>query len=127
MNLIPRSTPVQEGINPEYIINFLNECEKSNIEIHSFLLARHNKIVFEAHNAPYDGDNPYIVHSFTKILTNTAVDLTYTDGLLKLDDPIHMYFPELDGTEIDNEYYRACTIRDLITMRSGQKRSSWND
>ena len=49
------------------------------------------------------------------------------EGLLKLDDPIHMYFPELDGTEIDNEYYRACTIRDLITMRSGQKRSSWND
>ena len=123
MKELPRSTPSQEGVNPEFIIDFLNACEKAKSEIHSIMIARHGKVIFEAHNAPYAADIPHIMHSFTKILTNTAVSLAYTDGLLSLDDPLSRFFPEYDGTEVDNEYYRACTIRNMITMRNGQKRS----
>lgn len=85
------------------------------------MIACHGKVIFEAYNAPYKADIPHIMHSFTKIVTNTAAALAYGDGLLNLDDPILKFFPEY--AESANEYLRACTIRNLITMRSGQQRS----
>ena len=118
---LERSLPFREGIRPEYIINFLNACEKAESEIHGIMIACHGKVIFEAYNAPYKADIPHIMHSFTKIMTNTAAALAYGDGLLNLDDPILKFFPEY--AENANEYLRACTIRNLITMRSGQQRS----
>ena len=82
---LERSSPTREGINPEYIINFLNACEKAESEIHGIMIARHGHVIFEAYNAPYAADIPHIMHSFTKILTNTAVALAYGDGLLRLE------------------------------------------
>ena len=115
------SSPSAEGIHPEYIINFLNACEKAESEIHGIMIARHGKVIFEAYNEPYAADIPHIMHSFTKILTNTAVALAYDDGLLDLDDPVLKYFPEYEADA--NEYLRSCTIRNMITMRNGQERS----
>ena len=117
---LEQSSPAEQGISAEYIINFLNACEKKNVEIHGILIAKNNQVVFEAYNSPYAADIPHIVHSFTKTLTNTAVALAYSDGLLKLEDPLLKYFPEYEATA--NEYMRKCTIRDLITMRNGQQR-----
>ena len=118
---LERSLPFREGIRPEYIINFLNACEKAESEIHGIMIACHGNVIFEAYNAPYKADIPHIMHSFTKILTNTAVALAYDDGLLKLEDPVLKYFPEYEADA--NEYLRACTIRNMITMRNGQQRS----
>lgn len=118
---LERSLPSAEGICPEYIINFLNACEKEESEIHGIMIARHGKVIFEAYNAPYAADIPHIMHSFTKILTNTAVALAYDDGLLNLDDPILKFFPEYVADA--NDYLKACTIRNMITMRNGQQRS----
>lgn len=118
---LERSLPFREGIRPEYIINFLNACEKAESEIHGIMIACHGKVIFEAYNAPYKADIPHIMHSFTKIMTNTAAALAYGDGLLNLDDPILKFFPEYE--ESANQYLRACTIRNLITMRNGQERS----
>lgn len=64
-NELERSFPSQEGINPEYIIDFLNACEKAETEIHGIMIARHGKVVFEAYNSPYAADIPHIMHSFT--------------------------------------------------------------
>ncbi len=121
MSKLPRSTPSKEGVNPEVIIDFLNACEKSDSEIHGLMISRHGKVIFEAYNAPYAADIPHIMHSFTKTLTNMAVSIAFSDGLLKLDDPILKFFPEYADTE--DQYLRKCTIRNLITMRSGQARS----
>ncbi len=118
---LERSTPSKEGINPEFIINFLNACEKEESEIHGIMIARHNKVIFEAYQSPYAADIPHIMHSFTKTLTNTAAALAYEDGLLRLDDPLLKFFPEYEKDA--NEYLKACTIYNLITMRNGQQRS----
>lgn len=118
---LKRSTPSQQGISAEYIINFLNACEKADSEIYGIMIARNNQVIFEAYNAPYAADIPHIVHSFTKILTNTAVGLAWADGLVELDTPLLKYFPEYEETA--NEYLRKCTVRNLITMRSGQARN----
>lgn len=115
------SSPEAEGINSGAIINFLNAAEKSDAEIHGIMILVHNKVIFEGYYAPYAADIPHIMHSFTKCLTNTAVGLAYSEGLLKLDDPIVKYLPEYADPE--NPYLSRATIRNLITMRSGQERS----
>ena len=115
------SWPSAEGVNPEYIVNFLNACEKADSEIHGIMIARHGNVIFEAYNAPYAAEIPHIMHSFTKTLTNTAVALAYDDGLLGLDNPILKYFPEYEPEA--NEYLKKCPIRNMITMRNGQERS----
>lgn len=116
-----RSYPEKEGIDSGLIINFLNEAEKTGSEIHGLMILVHNKVIFEAYNEPYRADIPHIMHSFTKCLTNTAVGLTYSKGLLDLEDPVLKYFPEYE--EGANEYLKKATVKNLITMRSGQERS----
>ena len=117
---LKRSAPAAQGVAAEYIIDFLNACEKADSEIHGIMIARNDQVIFEAYNAPYAADIPHIMHSFTKTLTNTAVALAWSDGLLKLEDPLLKFFPEYEAGA--NEYMKKCTVRDLITMRSGQER-----
>lgn len=115
------SYPETEGIDSELLINFLNEAEKTGSEIHGIMFLMHGRIIFEAYNAPYAKTIPHIMHSFTKCLTNMALGLAYSQGLLTLKAPVLTYLPEY--AEGANEYLRAVTIEDLITMRSGQQRS----
>ena len=49
---LKRSSPLKQGVSPEYIINFLNACEKADSEIHGIMIARNNEVIFEAYNAP---------------------------------------------------------------------------
>lgn len=109
------STPEDEGVSSEYIINFLNEMEKREAEIHGIMILKNNKVIFEAYNEPYRKEIPHIVHSFTKCFTNTAVGIAYTKGLIKLEDKVLDYFPEY--REGANEYLQKLTIRNLLTMR----------
>jgi CubicO group peptidase (beta-lactamase class C family) len=120
-NNLQYARPLQEGVDPETIIDFLDACEKARAEIHGLCIAVHDHIIFEAYQAPYDAGTPHLMHSFTKVLTNTAVALAYKDGLLKLENPMLKYFPEeVAGA---SKYLKHCTLRDLITMRNGQQRS----
>ena len=43
------STPEDEGVSSEYIINFLNEMEKREAEIHGIMILKNNKVIFEAY------------------------------------------------------------------------------
>lgn len=115
------SYPEAEGMASEFLINFLNEAEKTGSEIHGIMFLMHGKVIFEAYNAPYAKEIPHIMHSFTKCLTNMALGLAYSRGLVALEAPVLTYLPEY--AEGANEYLRAVTIEDLITMRSGQQRS----
>lgn len=128
-HMLLRSTPEKEGIDSGLLIDFLNEMEKEGAEIHGIMVAVNQKVIFEAYNAPYRADIPHILHSYTKTFTNTAAALAYTHGLLRLEDKVLSYFPQYaDGA---NEYLKALTLRDLITMRSGQERgiggNEWRD
>lgn len=115
------STPENEGVPSELIINYLNALEKSNIELHGIIITKSNKKIFEAYNEPYKKNISHIMHSFTKCFTNMAVGIAYTQNLLKLEDKVLKYFPEYEKNANDN--LKELTIRDLITMRSGQIRS----
>ena len=74
---LKRSSPLKQGVSPEYIINFLNACEKADSEIHGIMIARNNEVIFEAYNAPYAADIQHIMRILNRLsrigLKNTMI------------------------------------------------------
>lgn len=120
-NQLIYTKPSSEGIDSRLIMNVINDAEMNSCEIHGLMILKHGKLLFEAYNEPYRREISHIMHSFTKCLTNTAVGLAYTMGVLELKDPVLKYFPEY--AKDANEYLQKVTLHNLITMRSGQERS----
>lgn len=114
------STPEQEGISSAYILDFLKGMKDAQAEVHGIAVAVNGKVIFEQYQAPYAKDIPHTIHSLTKCFTNTAFGLAYTEGLVDLKDRVLKYFPQYEKDA--NDYLKSLTIRDLITMRSGQVR-----
>ena len=115
---LARISPKEAEVSPKLIFDFLQACERNNIELHSVMMARHGKVFFEAYAKPYGPDIPHYVHSMTKAFTNTAAGIAYSKGLLKLEDKVISFYPEHAPKE-PTEYQKEMTVRDLITMRSG--------
>ena len=45
---LERITPAQAGLDPQCIINMMDRMEKEHINITSFMLLRHGKVLCEA-------------------------------------------------------------------------------
>ena len=118
---LPRVAPESKGISSLYLLNMVNEFEKRDIELHSLMVAVDGDVIFEGYYNPYNPDDPYIIHSLTKVFTNTAAGIAFTEGKLKFTDKVVDFFPDIVPKDA-NENLKAMTMFDLITMRSGHDR-----
>lgn len=116
-----RQRPEDLGFSPAGIINAVHAFEMTGYETHSLLLCSGDGIFFEGHYQPYDGRQPHLLHSLTKVFTNIAVGLLVQDGRLSLEDRIVDFFPEYVPSNPDPRLLRM-TVRHLITMRNGHGR-----
>lgn len=117
-----RSTPEAEGISSDAIVGFLEAVEKQpKIQLHSFMLLRHGKIVAEGSWNPYDCTNKHTLYSVTKSFTATAVGLAIAEGAFNLDDKVVSFFPGQLPDTISPQL-AALTIRHLLTMSPGYTR-----
>ena len=60
---LERITPAQAGLDPQCIINMMDRMEKEHINITSFMLLRHGKVLCEASYEPYDATQLRTVYS----------------------------------------------------------------
>jgi CubicO group peptidase (beta-lactamase class C family) len=103
-------------------------------EIHSFLVARYGRIVFERYGwkSGSNLDDPdktphqvvpterHLIHSTTKSITSTLVGIAIRDRLIAgVDDLIVPHFPEYQPLPEPSPDKDAITLEDLLTMRSG--------
>ena len=115
---MPVSTPEREGIPSAAIERYLRGFVDEKLAMHSLMVVRHGKIVFEKYWKPFDKDFRHRLYSCSKSFTAVAIGYLADKGLLSLDDRIIKYFPErLMGRTID-PYLEQCTIRDLLRMSS---------
>jgi len=80
-------------------------------------------------NKPTNEDTIFRIYSMTKAITTVALMMLYEEGKFQLNDPVHMYLPEWENTEVwvSGEYPdfksrpqdRPMTIRDLLSHQSG--------
>ncbi|MCX7700910.1 MAG: beta-lactamase family protein [Gemmataceae bacterium] len=117
---LPRSSPEQQGISSEAIVEFLETADRSIDQLHSFMLVRHGHVVAEAWWAPYDAAAPHVLFSLSKSFTSTAVGLAVAEGRFSIYDPVLKFFPE-DAPAEPSANLRSMRVVDLLRMNTGQQ------
>lgn len=112
-----KTTPEATGIPSDSIIRLLDRLKKRQIPMHSLLLMRHDKLLFEGYYAPYDADTLHRMFSISKSFTSIAIGLLADEGRLSLDEPIISHFPEKLPEKV-HPWIAEMTIRDMLMMRS---------
>lgn len=118
---LPRSTPQEQGVDPQAILDFVRATDEQVTHTHSFMLLRHGKVVAEAWWEPYTAQEPHMLFSLTKSFASSAIGMAVAEGKLSLDDQVIGFFPE--GTPANpDEHLRAMRIRHLLMMSSGHSK-----
>jgi CubicO group peptidase (beta-lactamase class C family) len=79
-NPLPRSSPEAQGVSSAAIRAYVEEADKKQDTMHSFMLMRHGKVIAEGWWKPEAADKPHILHSLSKSFTSTAVGLAVAEG-----------------------------------------------
>jgi len=116
--LLPRSTPVSQGISPSAILAFVDAVEEGGHELHSLMISRHGQVVAEGWWTPYRADAPHMLFSLSKSFTSTAAGFAVTERMLSVDDKVLSFFPD-KAPNVVSENLAAMRVRDLLTMTTG--------
>jgi CubicO group peptidase (beta-lactamase class C family) len=117
----------------EFRTNYLSELRKEKFVGSSFYLIRDNRVVARefygladaGRGVPVDEDTIYHWASITKTFTGIAVMQLRDRGLLKLDDPVVKYLPELRAVHNPFGDMSEITIRHLMTHSGGFRNPTW--
>jgi len=109
------------------------ELKDNGIVGSSFVFLRDNKLVADykygsanlAKNQPVDENTIYHWASNTKPFTGIAIMQLRDRGLLKLDDPVTKYLPELRAVHNSFGSMDEITIRHLMTHSAGFRGGTW--
>ena len=126
MFCLEKVIPEQVGIRSDLLAQVLTECLERNIQLHSLLIVRHGKLVLETAKFPTAREDKHLVYSCSKTFTATAVGIAIDEKLIKLDDRIIDYFPEVSRAGLDENAMKI-TIRNLLMMATGHGRDSVGD
>lgn len=122
MATLPRCTPETVGVSSRAILSFLDAAKSANgVELHSLMLLKHGKVLFEGYWNPYRAEHPHTMYSFSKTLTATAIGLAQAEGLLSVGDRLCGFFEDL-MPENPSDFLRQITVKDLLTMSCGHGR-----
>ena len=112
---------------------YQRELKDAGIIGSSFVFLKDGELIFERHygsanlakNQQVDANTIYHWASNTKPFTGIAIMQLRDRGLLKLDDPVTKYIPEL--REVHNKFGSMddITVRHLMTHSAGFRNSTW--
>ena len=115
---LPRSTPEQEGISSESIVNLIDAFEKKIEFVHSYMIVKNGKVISEGWWDPYGPNIPHELWSLSKSFTSTAIGFAVEEGLIQIHDFVKDYFPE-KSPENPTWQLKQLRIIDLLTMSTG--------
>lgn len=117
---LPRSTPEQEGVDPNHIQAFIDALQsRPDIDVHHLMILRHGKVISEHHVAPYRATDLHTLYSASKTVTGLAVGLAVDDGLLTVDDKVSKYLRDKMPPQL-TPALDSLTVRNLLMMASGR-------
>lgn len=112
-----RAYPEDVNVSSSAIKDLLEFLDKKEIPMHSLLIMRNDKLIFEKYYAPYKADTLHRMFSVSKSITALAIFLLIDKGLIGIDNSITDYFPEYvnDST---HQWIKDTTIRNMLEMRT---------
>ena len=115
---LPRSRAELENVDPNGIKNYLAAVIKNEQELHSLMVLRHGKVVYEQWFGENGAYKNHVMHSVSKTFTSMAIGFAVQEGLLKTDNKVVSFFPDDLPDEI-SPGLQELEIRDLLTMTVG--------
>jgi CubicO group peptidase (beta-lactamase class C family) len=117
----------------EFRANYLGELRRHGFVGSSFYFVRDNRVVAKefygladaGRGAPVDEETIYHWASITKTFTGIAIMQLRDRGLLRLDDPVVKYLPELKAAHNPFGDMSEITIRHLMTHSAGFRNPTW--
>jgi CubicO group peptidase (beta-lactamase class C family) len=128
------STPEESNVDAALLARAVGRIACTKSEVHSFMLARHGRILFEQYGwrSGRNADDPdktshqalpnerHLVHSTTKSITSSLVGIAIRDGLIPgVDDLVVPHFPEYQPLPAPSPEKDGIRLEDLLTMRTG--------
>jgi CubicO group peptidase (beta-lactamase class C family) len=134
-------TPEAAGFDRSRLCGLTDRLQEAD-NVHSIVVARHGRLIFERYFAGYDepwghDDKRYefdatmkhdmrsVSKSVVSLLTGIAIDRRLIEGV---DSPVLQFFPEMISAA--SEGWTAIKLRDLLTMSSGiawDENRAWTD
>lgn len=100
---------------------YLQAVEKAEMDMHSVMVVKDGKVIFEKWLGSADELTPHVLNSVSKTFTCAAVGLAIDEGLINLEDKVISFFPDkLPETISDN--LAQMNIRHLLTMNTGHEK-----
>lgn len=115
---LPRSTPEAEKVSAKNIKSYLADVKKNNQDLHSLMILRHGKVVYEEWFGDNAANKPHILNSVSKTFTATAIGFAVQEKLLTVDDKMIDYFQDYLPAEVSANL-KEVKIKDLLTMSVG--------
>ncbi|MFN8440298.1 MAG: serine hydrolase [Caldilineaceae bacterium] len=120
----PAPSPESVGIPSQAILNFLQRIDRERINMHGFLLVRHNRIAAEGYWSPWSAERKHRMYSISKSFVALSVGLMIDQGRLSLDDRVADYFTEKVPATL-HPWLVASTVRDLLRMATAHSSTSY--
>ena len=117
-NLFEKAAPEAAGINSERIISFIKRLEKAEIDMHSILIMKDDKLICEVYYSPFEKDTLHRMFSVTKSVVSLCIGILCDEGRIELGDSITKYFPEYEPEGGFHPYLCETTIRDMLMMNT---------
>ncbi|MCF7786174.1 MAG: beta-lactamase family protein [Prosthecobacter sp.] len=118
---LARSTPEAQGVSAKGILDFIDAIEREKIELHSFMMLRHGKVIAEGWWKPYGPEFVHTMYSMSKSFTSTAVGFAVAEGKLSVEDKVVSFFAD-DLPATISENLAAMRVKDLLTMSTGNEK-----
>lgn len=114
------STPEDQGMDSESLVELLSFYRENKVNIHSMLIIRNGNIGLDACFYPFTpGGTVHDVASVTKSITSVLIGIAIDQGLIdNVEQPLLSYFPERTIANLDANKEKI-TIENLLTMTSG--------
>ncbi|WP_235021689.1 serine hydrolase domain-containing protein [Chitinophaga eiseniae] len=111
------SVPEEEGFSSKGLSEIFTYVKENDVNIHSLLIVRNKKIVFDACFYPFRSGLRHDIASCTKSVTSLLIGIAIDKGYIKSEDQLVLsFFPEIKPTA---KGFETLSIKDLLTMKSG--------
>jgi CubicO group peptidase (beta-lactamase class C family) len=121
---LPRSTPEKQGVPSETVARFFKTIEEKGYDVHGLMMIRHGKVIAEHWWSPYAPQYQHAMYSATKTFTGVAVGFAVQEGLLKIEDKVISFFPDLLPDTISPQLAEL-SVKHLLTMSVGHASTSY--
>jgi CubicO group peptidase (beta-lactamase class C family) len=115
-------TPAENGLDAGRLQALANAIRdgKEFPDLHSLLVVRNGRLVFEEYFDGYRADQLHTLQSVSKSFTSTLIGIAIARGDIRsVDERVLDFFLGRDDIENLDDHKRAMRVEDLLTMRSG--------